>query len=279
MVKTQENNIVKYDNYLNTIKFNGLKSIELNVVMALCSKMKEQGNKYVQLTYKELKEIMFLKHITDEELRQLIRATAKKLGDVNGEVVLPTGKIVDFNLFPTRIDDPNEHTFIIRINEDVMFILNDLTKNFTLFELSEFISLSSKYSKHLYRLLKQYRSTGYYTIGIEELKSFLDIPDSYENKRIRYEILVPSVKELSKFFIGLDFQKKTKNTKGREVIGYIFTFEAETIPKRNITKQSEQKQAPKKSNQTKKTNKFNDFPQRDYSEEDIRELEKLLLKK
>ncbi|EAI3389097.1 RepB family plasmid replication initiator protein, partial [Campylobacter jejuni] len=48
----------------------------------------------------------------------------------------------------------------MQVNPRFEYILNQLTANFTAFELSEFIALSGKYTKTLYRLLKQFRTTG-----------------------------------------------------------------------------------------------------------------------
>lgn len=47
----------------------------------------------------------------------------------------------------------------MKVNEDFLYILNDLTKNFTLFELQEFNNLVCIF-KNLYRLLKQFKTTG-----------------------------------------------------------------------------------------------------------------------
>lgn len=48
----------------------------------------------------------------------------------------------------------------IEVNPKFEYIVNELTKNFTGFKLEEFIALSGKYTKTLYRLLKQFRKTG-----------------------------------------------------------------------------------------------------------------------
>ena len=279
--------MVKYDNYLNSINFKGLKASELDVIIALCAKMKGHENERVVFTYNELKEIIFLRKVTDEELRNKIKTAAKKLGDVNGEIQLPNGAIVYFDLFPTRVDNPEERTFSIRVNEDVLFILNNLTKNFTLFELREFIQLSSKYSKHLYRLLKQFRTTGIFKINTDDLKQYLDIPETYANKRIKYEILNPAIEELKSYFKNLKIEPKIAKKRGSPVIGYTFTFEPEQIKEKPIIngvlgqKATQQLKTQDKVQYTSKpvNHRFNQFPQRDYTKDDYKNLEKRLLKK
>ena len=58
-----------------------------------------------------------------------------------------------------------------------------MVQNFTIFELLEFTSLSSKYSKTLYRLLKQWRTQGEYIFhDIADFREKMDIPESFSNK-------------------------------------------------------------------------------------------------
>ena len=49
---------------------------------------------------------------------------------------------------------------MVAVNPRFSFLLNDLTSQFTRFELAEFTALKSSYAKETYRRLKQYRQTG-----------------------------------------------------------------------------------------------------------------------
>ena len=57
------------------------------------------------------------------------------------------------------------------------FLLNQLTSNFTRFELKEFVTLKSSYSKEFYRRMKQFKNTGFWKCSIEEFRYLLDIPE------------------------------------------------------------------------------------------------------
>ncbi|WP_234446200.1 replication initiation protein, partial [Campylobacter fetus] len=111
------------------------------------------------------------------------------------------------------------------------------------FELKEFIGLNSKYAKTLYRLLKQFRSSGkciIYSKKWDEFREIMDIPQSYQISDIDKRILKPSIKELSAerdlfnnkkpIFENLTY-KKIKDPKGRgrggKVIGIEFYFTPE----------------------------------------------------
>ncbi|MGC6761907.1 replication initiation protein, partial [Escherichia coli] len=68
----------------------------------------------------------------------------------------------------------------VRVNQDLDYIINGLTTEFSRFELSAFTSIRSTYAKTLFRLLMQYRSTGYYVVSIEDFRELLDIPEYYQ---------------------------------------------------------------------------------------------------
>ncbi|MCK6221760.1 RepB family plasmid replication initiator protein, partial [Staphylococcus capitis] len=58
-------------------------------------------------------------------------------------------------------------------NPDLKFVLNDITRNFTKFELKELTNnLKSSYSKTMFRLLKQYKHTGYLKLSIVGIRLF-----------------------------------------------------------------------------------------------------------
>lgn len=105
------------------------------------------------------------------------------------------------------------------------YIVNKLTSNFTVYELAEFPSLKSIYSKTMYRVLKQWKSLGEKEFKIEKFKELLDIPRSYTSNNIRQRVIKPIEKELPQYFNGLKVKAIKKNTQGTPVITYKFTWE------------------------------------------------------
>lgn len=96
----------------------------------------------------------------------------------------------------------------ITFQKDFYNMVVNYSLGFTSFELVEFIALSSKYTKTLYRLLKQYKSTGEFYIQWQEFVKIMDIPKSYAQIDIDRQILQPAIKELTKEF---ELCKDTKN--------------------------------------------------------------------
>ena len=86
--------------------------------------------------------------------------------------------------------------------------------------------LKSTYSKHMFRILKQYKHTGYVKIKIDDFRERLDIPSSYRMTNINQKVLSPIIKELGFIFKNLSINK-IKVKKGRKIEWLEFTFDAE----------------------------------------------------
>lgn len=122
--------------------------------------------------------------------------------------------------------DGNSQILYVSVNEDFFFLLNQLTSNFTRFELKEFVTLKSSYTKEFYRRIKQFRKTGFWKCSIEEFRNLLDIPQKYRIIDIDKYVLKPIMKELGEEY-NLKIEKKYGFTGGRgrsRVVGFEFRF-------------------------------------------------------
>ena len=129
-------------------------------------------------------------------------------------------KFVLFTSF--KIDEENRYVDI-KVNSDFEYILNQLENEFTKFELEQFTEIRSSYAKTMYRLLKQYRQTGFYKVKIEDFRELLDIPESYPMHKIDSAVLKPIKKELANYFSNLQI-KKIKAKKGNKIALLEFYF-------------------------------------------------------
>ena len=86
--------------------------------------------------------------------------------------------------------------------------------------------LKSTYAKNMFRLLKQYKHTGYVKINIADFRNRLDIPKTYQMNDITKRVLKPIINELSSIFNNLNINK-IKAKKGRKIECLEFTFDAE----------------------------------------------------
>lgn len=201
-MKEKDKEIVRYNNDLNNKTYlKNFNALELNFFMAICSKIKEQGTVEVNFTFNELKKkIQYDRETTrnTDNFISKLRSTNKKI--LNSICEIETKDYIDqFVLFPTFRISKKTGTLTVRINQDYAYLLNDFS-NFTEFGLANFIKLSSKYVKLLYKELMQFKSTGKLFLTIEDFRKKLDIPDSYSFSKIRDRILVPSFKDFSFIF-------------------------------------------------------------------------------
>lgn len=214
-MKEKDKEVVRYNNDLNNKTYlKNFNALELNFFMAICSKLKKQGTNEVIFSFNELKKKIEYdtSHNTDNFINKL-RSTNRKI--LNSICEIETKDYIDqFVLFPTFRISKKNGTLTVRINQDYAYLLNDFS-NFTEFGLANFIKLSSKYVKLLYKELMQFKSTGKLFLTIEDFRKKMDIPDSYSFSKIRDRILVPSFKDFS--FIFKKFKVVVLYNNGDEV--------------------------------------------------------------
>mgnify|MGYP003091097266 CR=1 FL=1 len=225
------NEIVKYNNQMNDVNFKDFSPTELDLLMTICSKMKEQGLTIIEFSFEQLKRISnYDPKQSNKKFIKDLEKTYDKLIQLNFKIGDDRNftKFVLFNEYTVKGD---EGTVTIGVNPKFYFVLNELTSNFTRFELKEFIDLKSKYSKECYRRLKQFRRTGLWTVEIEEFRRILGIPESYEMKDLTKRVLKPIQEELSPIFKNLQIEKIKKkgaySGRGNKVTHIVFTFEKE----------------------------------------------------
>lgn len=253
------NEIVKIHNDLTNEKLGKMNAKELDLFMCICYKMRDKGLENITIPFSELRELSYYKTKNSNKnlISELTKANSKLL---EFQFIVEKGtKLYHRTLFKEFITDTQECTLTVSVWEETKYILNDISNNFTRFELNEFIKLESKYSKRLYKLLKQYRTAGYYYTSKEQFYKDLDIPESYTNADFNRRALKPALEECQKYIKGLKIDA-VKLGRGNAIKGYRFYFDAEVTPK--IQKQKG------------KTNKF-DFEQK--QNYDFEDLEKSLL--
>lgn len=224
------NEVIKYDNYMNSLKFTGFTTTDFNFLMALCSRMRDKDTTKISISFDELRlKTGYTQHPVKQFVSDLKRMN-DKLMKITCNLQTKT-EIIMFVLFPTFKINLENQTLTVHVNEEFKFVLNNLVKNFTRFELKDFIELQSKYSKTLFRLLKQFKGTGILDIGLNDFIAKMDIPKSYRIKDVTDKIINPTLKELQNYFQDLQCTVKYEHKRGKPVSGYIFTFKPEQIPK------------------------------------------------
>ena len=263
------NNIVKYHNYLNALEFRKFTALDYDFLMYLCAALRDQGTKEMTFSLSEIKDVInYDHHAGGAEFEKLLKSMNRKLLEITAEVQ-DGSKTIMFVLFPTFEVDTDSNTLTVEVNERFRFILNELAKNFTQFELAEFTALNSKYSKTLYRLLKQFRSTGEYHVKVEELRKLLGCPEGYETRYLVRDIIAPAVTELQKEFPLLKCEPVKARKRGAPIVGFHFSFEADgQVPGQLTLDQGAEeikriRESKGKDTKKPRQNSFNNFQQRE----------------
>lgn len=261
--------IVKYHNDFNKIKLPSFTELEQNLLFGMLVKIK--NNSECEFSANELRNFVSDKNPTNAELfnyantlgEKFFKADFTEIRKINEKEMAKTtyNLFKEYTIFFLNYENEKVLTRIkIEINEIFAYLVNELTANFTRFELAEFIALSGKYTKTLYRLLKQYRQTGWVQWDFKEFKDILDIPSDYEMCNIDQRILKPAIKELTQEQNLFDFGKRIpfqnltyKKIKkgGNKVTAIRFDFTPEQI--QELESQAEQAK-PKNTSHPKEPN-------------------------
>lgn len=222
---------------MNLLAFKDLDKVEANLFFSIVARAKEKGGEKITLSFIEIAEFLEANY-TNKQLREMIIKGVGKIVRTAIKWENDEG-IRIFTLFKEFLIPHNENYLTVSINEPFLFILNNFNDgNFTMFELAEFSSLSSKYTQTLYRLLKQFRFTGFRSIKWAEFIEIMDIPTSYRMFDIERQILKPAIAELTQeadifnqnnpIFKKLTYKKIRGTGRGRPVEKIEFYFMPET---------------------------------------------------
>ena len=221
------NEVVRYNNAMNQIKFKDFTPMDYNFMMALCCRVRDKGTSEVVLTFSEIKTLSNYSTKNDNSrfISDLQRMNKKLMSvafsyETDDEIVM-------FSLFNTFRISRKAKTLTVNVNEQFTFILNGLVDNFTRFDLMEFSSLKSRYSKALYRLLKQWKGTGKYIVRFDDLRNIMDVPKSMKNNAVNRDILTPMLEELKHYFGNLQMIiERDESRRGKPFTNCVFLFDS-----------------------------------------------------
>lgn len=227
------NEIVRYSNQFNAQALRRFTALDLDLLMAIASRVRDQGTDEVVFTFEELRQLAHIKkNLTDKEL-------AARIVEVNDRLLAcrfrfqDDSRTVQFTLFSGFETDWKTAKLLVAVNPRFSFLLNDLTSQFTRFELAEFADLKSSYAKETYRRLKQFRQTGVWKVSLAEFRRLLDIPDSYRISHINSRVIKPIEDELKPLMNLKVHRKFAKVAVGRgrsRLVGFEFEFDPEKVP-------------------------------------------------
>ncbi|WP_154410699.1 replication initiation protein [Helicobacter pylori] len=257
VVSTPKNNAyTTYHNNANKVNLGKLSEREANLLFAIFQKLKDQGNTLIRFEPQDLKQMIMVKsNLTNRQLLQILKNLLDNIGGANFWIIrehVENGEIYEdhtsymlFKQFEIRIHKPTQtiEYLDVQLNDNYQYLLNNLGMDgqYTSFKLLEFQRVRGKYAKTLYRLLKQYKSTGILSVEWTQFRELLDIPKDYKMENIDQKVLTPSLKELKKIypFEHLSYKKERRNSHDKRKVTHI-DFYFEQLPQ-GKTKQEKKK--------------------------------------
>ncbi|GHR37149.1 replication initiation protein [Helicobacter pylori] len=252
VVTTKDNTYITYHNNTNKVNLGKLSEREANLLFAIFQKLKDQGNTLIRFKPQDLKRMLNI-DISNERLSEVVvklwdsikTADFWEVRDiiVNGKECVSEKNYMLFQVCEI-VSDKETKEFLymdIQLNTGYQYLLNNLGMGqYTSFNLLEFQRVRGKYAKTLYRLLKQYKSTGILSVEWTQFRELLDIPKDYEMPNIDQKVLTPSLKELRKIypFEHLSYKKERRNSHDKRKVTHI-DFYFEQLPQGETKKQKQ----------------------------------------
>lgn len=216
---------VVYENRLNLVSLNRFDSMETNMFFVLCNRLKEQNTRLIEISFKDIRRLINYKSTSKARFIKDIEALYNKIFGLTYR--RETDKEIEIFVLFTKVKiDKVQEVVQVGVNPELAYILNDITGNFTKFELNDLVNLQSTYAKNMFRILKQFKHTGYFKIHIDDFRERLNIPKSYRMSNIDQKVLQPIIKELGMLFPELTIHK-IKAKRGRKIEWLEFSFQPE----------------------------------------------------
>ncbi|MCQ2676075.1 replication initiation protein, partial [Helicobacter pylori] len=200
----KDNTYTTYHNNANKVNLGKLSEREANLLFAIFQKLKDQWNTLIRFEPQDLKRMLNI-DISNERLSEVViklwdsikTADFWKISETETSIIQENYML--FSRCKIELNKPSKDLkyLEIQLNDNYQYLLNNLGMGqYTSFNLLEFQRVRGKYAKTLYRLLKQYKSTGILSVEWSQFRELLDIPKDYKMENIDQKVLTPALKEL-----------------------------------------------------------------------------------
>lgn len=194
------NAVVRYNNGFNTVPLRKFSPVEMDLFWSICSKMKRKGTDEITFDFESFKSIANYDRREKESFYFALKSTWEKMKSLSYKFEDST-YFEDLVLFQRFVIDKENEKVILQASNRFEFILNNISKNFTRFELETMTKLSSTYTKELYRQLMAHKDlsdgTGAWYVKVDDFRKVLSIPDSYRMSDIDRQIFNTAKKEFT----------------------------------------------------------------------------------
>lgn len=295
MLMDNKTSVVKYHNNLNDISIAELTAIQLNIFMAIISRISpleyaQEGGSIVIGSAKPSATFTY------DDIRALIGKTSREYSNKQLSTTIDMlyaglsaarcmikdgSRTIQFTLFPTYINDEAQKTLEVEVHELFRYLFSELTSHFTAFRLEEFLSLTGKHEKYLYMQIRKNRGFGRVHYDLEDYKIATGINASSSNDNIIRKIIKPAVEKIKAAVPNLNSLTCTPVKEGKEhrLTGFTLSFNPDDRTDLKLTGAVQRPQngpceeARSKVTQPEKEIKRKPYHGREYTENQLYEVE------
>jgi pentatricopeptide repeat protein len=220
--------VVKYDNAMSTVAFKKFNARELDLFFAICADVADRGSEPIVYSFEDLRKKSKVYAKDKKDFAEALDSTYAKFLSLN----IRLGNNIEwtrFTLFTKFEISLVKENVTVKVNEDFAFLLNELAKEFTIFDLSTYLMFKSIYTKECFRQLNKYKKNGWWKVSLEEFSRLLAIPESYKTFNIEQKVLSKIEEELSEYYTEFSIERITeKQKRGRPKLKtLVFKFKKE----------------------------------------------------
>lgn len=275
---------VMYNNAFNRANLGGLSPVASNLLMLIARDVRDKGTQEITFSDSDLTKdyLVGRGHRTKKDVSWALFSISTSLLKITAPIQEGT-KIKVKSVFKEFSIETKEgyqdKRLVVSVNEEYLFLFNELAKNFTVFQLQEFARLRTTRSKTLYRLLKQYRTQGWLYLKVDDIfKLFFKFErmSDYEaieyyrkNKRyIKKQVLELATNECKKYFDNLELTViKDEHRRGKPITGFKWTFSAEQIKQKSTGQIGSKRKS--RASRSVAVNGYSDYSKPGYDYDDL----------
>lgn len=177
-----KNKLIVQDNLVTTARYE-MSSLEKNIIYSVMAQIEDNDppSKFYKISISDIedtKDVRVRQERFDEAIKKLLTRELV--------IVKPDGSKLRITVISSADYDLDGHVEI-GIDLKMRPYLFELKKNFTIFSLEIATSLKSKYSKRLYEMLCQFKSTGFLRISVQELRERFQLSDEQYERWSNFE--------------------------------------------------------------------------------------------
>lgn len=231
---TKKEVAVIHHNDLNKLNLNSLNKREIDIFFSLISQLKDKNDNTIKFYWDDLKVLGEFTNKSNADFKNVLVKLSENLANITYFVEdETTAEIIPiFQRFTIYKED---YTLEVKFNEDMLYLLNNLSSQYSNYDLKTLVSLKSRYAQQLFRYLKQYKATGFWRVSLEDFKKFMGTPPSYNFAKVREKVITPSFNELESIFNNLELKTfKGKGKESRKIVKLEFTFDKESKSRNRV---------------------------------------------